>query len=82
MICGGLKIDVGQHFTDRFGADVGLECVCAVDILRIHELFFGHHLTVDEIGQTRLNHDVVFKAQNALKITQSHIKHKADTAWE
>ena len=77
-----LKINQRQHFADRFSADVGSEGIHAVNVLRIEEFLLVHQLAIGQVSQARLDDDVVFKVQNPLKITQSHIQHQADTRWQ
>ena len=77
-----LKVNRGQHFADRFGTDVGLKRVGAKGVLRIHELFFGHQLTIGQVCEPGLNHDVVLKVENTLKIAQGHVQHQADARWQ
>ena len=50
--------------------------------MRVHILFFSHHLTVSEVRQTWLDHNVVLEVENPLKIAQRHVEHEADTAWQ
>ena len=67
-----------QQFADRFGADHGGEAVLAVFVLRLQVLVFRQQLTVLERGQTRLQHDVIFKIQDPLEILQRHVEQQAD----
>ena len=80
--CFAFKVDQGEHFTNSFRANVGLERVHAVDVLCAVELFFSHQLAVSQVSETWLDHDVVFKVKNTLKITQSHIQHQTNTGWK
>src|SRR3989338_6533968 len=82
LLCGGLKINRGQHFTDRFGADIGGESVGAILVLRVEIFFFGQLLLIGQVGQTRLDHDVVFEIQHTLQIPQGHVEHQADPAGQ
>ena len=77
-----LKVDRGQHFANRFCTDVGLERICTKGVLRIHELLFGHQLTISQVREAGLNHDVVLKVENTLKIAQGHVQHQADARWQ
>ena len=45
-------------------------------------LFFGHHLTIGQVGQARFDHHVVFEIQHALQIAQGHVQHQADARWQ
>ena len=74
----GLQINRDQHFADRFRADVGSEGVSAVLVLRVEEFFFRQHLAIGQVGQTRLDHHIVFEIQNAFQIPQCHVQHQAD----
>ena len=69
------EVDLSQHFADRFSADIGGEGVCAVLVLRVEILFFGHQLAVGQVCQTRLDHDVVFEVEDAFEVTQRHVQH-------
>src|SRR5450432_3679726 len=67
-----------QQLADRLGADHGGETVLAVFVLRLQVLVFRQQLTVLERGQTRLEHDVIFKIQNPFEILQRHVEQQAD----
>ena len=82
LVCRRLKVDGGQHFTDGFRTDVGGEGICAVLVLRVEEFLFGHHLAFGQVGQTRLDHHIVFKVEDAFQIAQRHVQHQADPAGQ
>ena len=76
------QIDRRQHFADRFCTDIGGKCIHTERVLRVHIFFFGHHLTIGQIGQTRLDHHIIFKIQHAFQITKRHIQHQANPRWQ
>ena len=75
---GGFQVDLAQHLADRFGADIGGEGVGAILVLGVEIFFLGQKLAVGQVGQTRFDHDVVFKVEDALQIPQRHVEHQAD----
>ena len=79
LLCGRIKVDRRQHFADGFGTDVGRKGVSTVKILGVEILFFAHQLAVVQVGQTRLDHHIVFEVENTLKIAQRGVQHQADT---
>ena len=50
--------------------------------MRVHILFFGHHLTVSEVREARLDHYVVLEIENTLKIAKRHVQHQANAGWQ
>ena len=82
LLCSCFEVDHRQHFADRFGTDVRLESVHAVGVLCVEEFFLGHQLAVGQVGQTWLDHNVVFKVQNPFQITERHVEHEADPRRE
>jgi hypothetical protein len=73
-----LEVDGGQHLADRLGADVGLEGVEPVLVLRVEELLLGEELVLREVGQARLDDDVLLEVEDALEVAQRHVEHEAD----
>ncbi len=77
-----LEVDRGQHLADRFRTDVRGEGVGAVLVLRVEEFFLGHQLAIGQVGQARLDDDVVLEVENPLQIAQRHVQHQADAAGQ
>ena len=82
LLCFAIKVDLGQHFTNSFSANVGLERVHTVNVLGFVKFFFCHQVTVSQVSQARFDHDVIFKVQNAFEVAQSHVQHQADAGWQ
>ncbi len=74
----GLEVDGGQHLADRLGADAGAEGVLAELVDLVEELVLVEELAVLEIGQARLDHDVLLEVEDALEVAQRHVEHQAD----
>jgi hypothetical protein len=74
----GFQVDRGQHLADGLGADIGLERVGAIGVLRVEEFLFAHQLAVGQVGQARLDHHVVLEVEDALQVAQRHVQHQAD----
>ncbi len=71
-----------QNFTNSFGANHGCEAVFTILILSNHIFFFSKKLILFQRRQARLDHDIILKIENALKILERHVQQLTDTAWQ
>ena len=68
------QVDLGQHVTERLGADLGVERVVTVLFLSAEVVLFAQELVQLQRGQAGFDHDVVFKIEDPLQILQRHVK--------
>ena len=78
LIAQHLKVDRGEHFAHRFGADASLEGVRAVGVLGVKELLLGQKLTGGEVRETWIDDNILLEIQHPLQIAERHVEHEAD----
>ena len=78
LVGGRRQVDVRQHRADGLGTDIRLEGVGTEVVLRVQELFLGQQLAIGQVGQTRLDDDIVLEVEDPLQIAQRHVQHQAD----
>src|SRR4030095_6380772 len=72
-----VEVDLGEKFLNRFSAHTGDE-IFAVLFLRLAVFNFIQQLCFLQWRLARIDDDVVFVVDHALKLTRAHVQHKPD----
>ena len=70
-----------QQVFDAFRAHLGLELIAVLLQFGI-VVVFGHDAVLFQRCHAGIGHNVGFKVQHALDVTQRHVQDQAQTAWQ